>query len=55
MNPVAILCWAAFIDCLISLAMMIRGEIIESDFHKYVSIGLSCISVLLLFLACLFA
>lgn len=55
MNPVAIICWAAFIDCLISIAMMIRGEIIESDFHKYVAIGLSCISAILLFIACLFA
>lgn len=55
MNPIAILCWAAFIDCLISIAIMIRGEIIESYFHKYVAIVLSCISAVMLFIACLLA
>jgi hypothetical protein len=55
MNSVAILCWASFIVCLISITMMIRGEIIESYFHKYVAIGISCISALLLFIACLLA
>ena len=55
MNPVAITCWIAFITIVIAIAMMIRGEIIQSDFHKYVSIGISCISALLLFIACLFA
>ena len=40
MNPVAICCWAAFITIVISIAMMMRGESIQSDFHKYVSIGI---------------
>ena len=53
MNPVAICCWAAFILIVISIAMMIRGENIQSDFHKYISIGISCISALLMFIACL--
>ena len=53
MNPVTITCWAAFILIVISTAMMIRGESIQSDFHRYVSIGISCISALLLFIACL--
>ena len=48
-------CWAAFITSVIASAMMIRGEIIQSDFHKYVSIGISCIAALLLFIACLLA
>jgi hypothetical protein len=55
MNPISSICWVVFIDCLISIAIMIRGEIIESDFHKYVAIGLTCISAILLFTACLFA
>ena len=55
MNSVSITCWIAFIDFLIAIAIMIRGEIIKSYFHKYIAIGLSCISVLLLFGACLFA
>lgn len=55
MNPVSIACWFAFITILIAIAMMIRGEIIQSDLHKYISIGISCISALLLFIACLFA
>lgn len=46
-------CWAAFITNVIAIAMMIRGEIIQSDFHKYVSIGISCISAVMLFIACL--
>ena len=48
-------CWAAFITSVIAIAMMIRGEVIQSDFHKYVSIGISCISVVMLFIACLLA
>ena len=55
MNPVTITCWAAFIMIVISIAMMIRGESGQSDFHKYVSIGMACISALLLFIACLLA
>ena len=55
MSPVAICCWTAFIVCLISIGMMIYGEATESYFHKYVSIGISCISALLLFIACLLA
>lgn len=55
MNPVAILCWAALIVCLIAIAMILYGETRDSDFHKYVAIGISCISALLLFIACLFA
>jgi hypothetical protein len=55
MNPVAICCWAAFIVCLIAIGMMMYGEAKESLFHKYVAIVISCISALLLFIACLFA
>ena len=55
MNPVSIICWLSFITIVIAIAMMIRSEVIQSDFHKYVSIGISCISALLLFIACLFA
>ena len=55
MNPVAILCWAAFIVCLISIGMMMYGEAKESFFHKYVAICISCIAALLLFIACLLA
>lgn len=55
MNPVAICCWVAFIVCLISIGMMMYGEARESYFHKYVAIGISCISALLLFIACLLA
>ena len=54
MNPISIACWLSFITIMIAIAMMIRGEIIQSDFHKYISIGISCISALLLFIACLF-
>lgn len=54
MNPVAICCWAAFIVCLIAIIMMLYGEAKESYFHKYIAIGISCISALLLFIACLF-
>ena len=53
MNPVSITCWAAFIMSIIAIIMRIRGESIHSDFHNYVSIGISCISILLLFIACL--
>ena len=55
MNPVAMCCWAAFIMNVISIAMMIRGENIQSDFHKHVAIGISCMAALLLFIACLLA
>lgn len=55
MNPVAILCWAAFVVCLIAIGMMMYGETKESYFHKYVAIGISCIAALLLFIACLLA
>ena len=53
MNPVAICCWAAFIMNVLSIVMMMRGESIQSDFHKYVAIGISCMAALLLFIACL--
>ncbi len=55
MNSVAIVCWTALIVCVIAIGMMIYGEIRESYFHKYVAIGISCISALLLFIACLLA
>lgn len=55
MTSVAVVCWAAFIVCLISIGMMMYGEARESYFHKYVAIGISCISALLLFIACLLA
>lgn len=55
MNPVAIVCWAALIVCVIAIVMMLYGEARESYFHKYVAIGISCISALLLFIACLLA
>ena len=53
MNPVAICCWLSLLTMVTAISMMIRGEIIQSDFHKYVSIGISCISALLMFIACL--
>jgi hypothetical protein len=53
MNPVAILCWTAFIVCVIAIVMMIYGEIRDSDFHRYVAIGIFCILALLWFIACL--
>ena len=55
MNPVAMCCWAALIVYLIAIGMMIYGETEENYFYKYVAIGISCISALLLFIACLFA
>ena len=55
MNPVAGCCWAALIVSLIAIGMMIYGETEENYFYKYVAIGISCISALLLFIACLFA
>ena len=55
MNPVAIVCWAALIVCVIAIVMMLYGEARDSYFHKYVAIGISCISALLLFAACLLA
>lgn len=53
MNPVAIVCWTAFIVCLIVIGMMMYGEANDSYFHKYAAIGISCILALLLFIACL--
>ena len=55
MNPVAIVCWAALIVCVIAIVMMLYGEARDSYFHKYVSIGISCISALLLLIVCLLA
>lgn len=55
MNPVAFTCWASLITSLIAIGTMMYGEAKESYFHKYVAIGISCISALLLFIACLLA
>ena len=55
MNPVAITCWLSFIAIIIAIVMMIRGEVIQSAFHKYVAIGISCIAALLMFITCLLA
>ena len=55
MNLVAILCWTALIVCVIAIGMMLYGETRDSYFHKYVAICISCISALLLFMACLVA
>jgi hypothetical protein len=55
MNSVAICCWTAFIICVISIGMMMYGKVRDSYFHEYVAIGISCISALLLFIACLLA
>jgi hypothetical protein len=55
MTPVAITCWLSLLTMVTAISMMIRGEIIQSDFHKYVAIGISCISAILLVIACLFA
>ena len=53
MNPVAVTCWVSLIVCLIAIAMMLYGETRDSDFHKYVAIGIACIAALLMFIACL--
>ena len=53
MNPVTITCWIAVLISVIAVAMMIRGESIQSDFYRYVSIGMDCIAALLFFIACL--
>jgi hypothetical protein len=55
MNPVVIFCWASFIVCLGAIGMMIYGEVHDSYFHKYVAIGISCVSAMFLFIACLLA
>jgi hypothetical protein len=55
MNPVAIICWLSLLTMTTAISMMIRGESIQSDFHKYVAIGMACISAVLLFIACLLA
>lgn len=53
MNLLAILCWTAFIACVIAIGMMLYGETRDSYFHKYVAIGIFCILALLWFIACL--
>lgn len=53
MTSITVLCWASLIVSLIAIGMMMYGEARESYFHKYVAIGISCISALLLFIACL--
>ena len=55
MNPVAIVCWTAIIICVIAIIMMLYGEAKDSDFHKDISIGIACISALLLLIVCLLA